>query len=421
MNSRARLSRPPNAQSLSLSSPRFRRLPPRWAAAVALAFGIFAAATRPAIGGAHLPDGVVIEINSGVYERRNVPISVPLPTGLNEKQSFSLTTQGNAVKIAAQVLPGHPPRLVWILDHLAVGQMRRYEIQPEGPDRQGRVVTCQDDGKGLILSVDGRQALRYEHEIVEAPIGLSSLYRRSGQMHPLTTPSGRVVTDDFSPDHAHQHGFFFAWVNTTFNGRKVDFWNQQQKTGTVRHAKTLETTSGPVFAQFRVQTRHEDLTAPETPVAVLDEEITARLYLVSDRFLIDYESRQTCASDKPLQLHQYIYGGLGVRGNRACATPSARGRAARSIAEWPERLSDERRQTPQGRQSHPAELGRSFGRRGRQGRRAGGARESHELPVPAAGSIASQHALFLGLADSRGRIRHQARRDLCFALSRCPA
>ena len=43
------------------------------------------------------------------------------------------------------------------------------------------------------------------------------------------------MTDDFPPDHAHQHGLFFAWVSTSFDGHDVDFWNQSKKSdGDVR-------------------------------------------------------------------------------------------------------------------------------------------------------------------------------------------
>jgi hypothetical protein len=49
---------------------------------------------------------------------------------------------------------------------------------------------------------------------------------------------------------------------------------------------------------------------------------------VRDRHIIDYESRLACVGDKPLELHKYIYGGLGVRGNRAWFDATARGEDA---------------------------------------------------------------------------------------------
>ena len=83
-----------------------------------------------------------------------------------------------------------------------------------------------------------------------------------------------MVTDDFPPDHAHQHGLFFAWVNTTFDGRKVDFWNQHNRTGRVGNdpddpGPTFN--GGPIRAEFSAALRHDDLTAPGGPAPVLDE------------------------------------------------------------------------------------------------------------------------------------------------------
>jgi Methane oxygenase PmoA len=270
-------------------------------------------------------DRIVIEVAAGARDRRDTPVVVALPEGLGKNGALAMESTDGHVAVSSQVVAGSPPSLVFLLDELAAGRKRRYEISNTTSKPTGIRVKCEDDGKALNLSVQGRRALSYQHATVEAPEGLDRIYRRSGQIHPLTTPLGRVVTDDFSPDHAHQHGLFFAWVNTTFNDRKVDFWNQQQKTGTVRHVETHETTGGPVFAQFVVKLRHEDVTEPDKPAAALDEVCTVRLYRVLDRFLIDYESRQTCASNKPLQLHKYIYGGLGVRGNRAWLDPNAKG------------------------------------------------------------------------------------------------
>ena len=39
---------------------------------------------------------------------------------------------------------------------------------------------------------------------------------------PAAEPSGQVVTDDFNPDHAHEHGIMFAWRQATFEGKPSD-------------------------------------------------------------------------------------------------------------------------------------------------------------------------------------------------------
>ena len=171
--------------------------------------------------------------------------------------------------------------------------------------------------------------LAYNHETVESPEGIEPYYRKSGHIHPLLTPSGLSVTDDFPPDHAHQHALFFAWVNTTFLGHHIDFWNQKEKTGQVSHAGTLGTTSGPVFGGFRVRLRHSDLAGSDGPRPVLDELWTVRAYDRSDLFVIDFESSQTSAEGaEPLTINKYHYGGMGLRGNRAWFDPDVKGNDA---------------------------------------------------------------------------------------------
>ena len=58
-----------------------------------------------------------------------------------------------------------------------------------------------------------------------APRGMDSVYERSGCLHPVNSPRGRTVTQMFPVDHPHQHGVFSAWVDTTYDGESVDFWN----------------------------------------------------------------------------------------------------------------------------------------------------------------------------------------------------
>jgi hypothetical protein len=189
-------------------------------------------------------------------------------------------------------------------------------------------VTCVDDGRCLRVSAGERPILVYHHEVVESPAGLDPVYRRSGQIHPLYTPLGKIVTDDFAPDHAHQHGLFFAWVNSTFAGHAVDFWNQPGKTGRVRHLEILSTESGSAYGGFRVRLLHEDVTKPDEPKPVLDEVWTVRAGAAEGCHIIDFESVQTCVAPEPLTLNKYHYGGFALRGNRAWFDSGARGENA---------------------------------------------------------------------------------------------
>lgn len=143
------------------------------------------------------------------------------------------------------------------------------------------------------------------------------IYSRTGYIHPLCTPSGKVVTGDYAPDHPHQHGLFFAWTKTTFEGRQPEFWNQKQGSGRVSYDRTLSVNSGTEGVGFDVMHRYEDLSAEGGSALVLNERWEVRVRLVEGRYWIDLASEQTCATGKPLVIEKYHYGGMAIRGNAA--------------------------------------------------------------------------------------------------------
>ena len=188
-------------------------------------------------------------------------------------------------------------------------------------------VTGVETDRGVRFERGGLPVLQYNTAVVEPPEGVDAKFRRSGHVHPVWTPAGRVVTEEFPADHLHQHGIFGAWVNTTFEGRPVDFWNQGGGTGTVEHVSVGSTQSGDDFAEMTARLRHVDLSAPDGLRAVLNETSTIRVYGGSDQpgdgeaaaayFLFDIESRQTCAGESPLTINEYHYGGMAWRGPAA--------------------------------------------------------------------------------------------------------
>jgi len=264
------------------------------------------------------PASVVLEVFALKHDRYNTPVECPLPEPFRNVSALALTDLGSRKTVDAQVLPGRPPQLAWIVrDCLKAGMSRRFRLAPAAvPPRPGTAATCRDDGRQLLLAVGAHPVLQYQQALVESPPGLPSIYRRSGQIHPLFDPAGRILSDDFPPDHAHQHGMFFAWVHSNFEGRDLDFWNQNKGTARIDHQRVVSIAGGPVCAEFVVALRWTDLVAPHGPMPVLDETWRVRVYNIAEHFLIDLESRQTCAGDSPLTLPKYHYGGMAFRGNR---------------------------------------------------------------------------------------------------------
>ena len=263
---------------------------------------------------------VELELAAGDHDRDQTPIQFVVPESLARFEDLKLTrvTDGASVPVQRH-LKGKKPKAAWILQRpLKAGATRRYRLegleQPPFPAPRDQV-TVEDDGKALQLVVGGRPALRYNYEIIESPEGIDPIYRRSGHLHPLFTPSGKEITGDFPADHPHQHAIFFAWVNSTLDGRRLDFWNQAAKTARIEHAKFHGKPEwGPVFAKFSALLKHQDVTSSESPQPVLNENWIVRVYNTKGYFILDLYSRQRNVSVWPLVIKEYHYGAMAIRG-----------------------------------------------------------------------------------------------------------
>ncbi len=262
-------------------------------------------------------DAVTLELSAGDVAGENVVVETALPSALADHDHFALTQIDTGERIPVQVdRNGSEPKLVWIVrDKLDAGTVRRYRLtsvaEPSPPNR----VTVTDDGKRLLVKVGVKPVFSYNHATVPSPDPKHPYYARSGYIHPLYNPAGQIVTDDFNPDHAHQHGIMLAWRKMTFDGRSTNGWDQQAGLGKVEHARLETFGSGPVFGFFKVRLSHVDLTAPGEPTTALDETWHVRIYAFDDAFQFDITSTQTCASAKPVSIDTMHYGGMTIRGH----------------------------------------------------------------------------------------------------------
>lgn len=179
-----------------------------------------------------------------------------------------------------------------------------------------RSVRCNETAEHIEISIGNKRLLRYQKSVRPSPEGIDPLYQRSGYIHSVSTPSGRVVTGDFAPDHPHQHAIFNAWVRSRFEGREVDFWNQRDNLGRVSHEKVVSIEHVGGNARFVVELLHEEIAADGTARPVLRETWTVTAHKpVGGAFVFDLESAQVCASDSPLVVSEYHYGGMALRGS----------------------------------------------------------------------------------------------------------
>ncbi|MGA0039982.1 MAG: PmoA family protein [Pirellulales bacterium] len=165
------------------------------------------------------------------------------------------------------------------------------------------------DRDRLVLASGDRPVAVYNAGFVPSPDPAQPWFGRSGFLHPVMTPLGRVVTDGFPADHLHQHGLMFAWTSSTFAGKPVDFWNSAKQEGRVEHAETLIRSSD----RIEVVLRHV-VTRADEDVVVLKETWRVDCVPHPTMHVLDLESTQTCATDRPLVIREYHYGGMCVRG-----------------------------------------------------------------------------------------------------------
>ena len=83
----------------------------------------------------------------------------------------------------------------------------------------------EDAATGRFTLTDGaRPILTYNFATRPVPPGVTGLYAvaRSDYVHPLYGPEGEILTADFSPDHPHHRGLYWAWPEVTWKGEKRD-------------------------------------------------------------------------------------------------------------------------------------------------------------------------------------------------------
>jgi hypothetical protein len=101
-----------------------------------------------------------------------------------------------------------------------------------------------------------------------------------------------------------------------FEGDSVDFWNLARKQGTVRFANFLSTTNGHVFAEYKVLHEHVAFKKSGSEKIALNEVQTVRIYQPGNNknyYIADITIQLNCASESPVLLLEYRYGGLGLR------------------------------------------------------------------------------------------------------------
>jgi hypothetical protein len=275
---------------------------------------------------AKLPLKLIVE--AGSSDRVDALASFALPQSLaGSTLRLIETTGGKDSPVRAQI-DSSTGRLYWIAaGKTATGSKRTYRLE-SGSAANGPAVIVSDSADAVEATFEGKSLLRYNKAHVEPPAGINPKFGRSAHLHPVRTPSGAIVTDELPPDHLHQSGIFLAFTKTQFEGRDVDFWNLAGGKGRVRFKELKGVSSGPLFGGIQTVHEHVDLTAPGETTEIgktsggkvaLIENWDVRIWPAGWKagyWLLDITSRIECASDSPLSLPEYHYGGMAIRAAR---------------------------------------------------------------------------------------------------------
>jgi hypothetical protein len=180
-------------------------------------------------------------------------------------------------------------------------------------------VATRREAEALELTVGAQTVLQYWIDPRPFPRpGIDPVYSRNGFIHPVRTPGGIEITDSYPADHLHHHGIWSPWTKTQFQGREPDFWNMGQRRGTVEGIGLERSWSGAVHGGWVARHRFVDLTSPERVVALHETWKVVGYASGGQRrpaHVFDLDIEQETASDDPLVLPEYHYGGLGFRGH----------------------------------------------------------------------------------------------------------
>lgn len=260
-----------------------------------------------------------LSVEAGRYDRIDTPISVVLPIARppaaadpdNPTWVLREIRAGEAVPVQVErVEPAGSYRLTWVLPgRLAAGDERTYAL--EASDGAASPWSFLDGPEGsLELKNRERTVFRYNRRPIGHP-NYPEVQRRSAYIHPAFTPTGALVTGDYSKAHPHHRGFFLAYTKTQIGDLHPDFWNIQAGSGKVYCDRLDKPSAGPVAARFTAHHRWEAAGAG----VVLRERWDVTAYDVpgSPYWLFDLTATQQ-ATGEPLRLLPYRYGGMAYRG-----------------------------------------------------------------------------------------------------------
>jgi hypothetical protein len=252
--------------------------------------------------------GKQIVVSAGELDRQNSIVSFSLPPGtpsqtLRDPQGVSLPVQVD-----------ESGRAVFVLPSLKAGAQATFTLEPAARAPEVKAIRESD---GVKLAIGAAIVVRYQMQ-GKLPPGIEPWYLRGGYLHPIYTPGGVLVSDDYTNDHHAHHGIWSAWAPVTFEGKEINFWAMGERTGKGDFDSLVGTWDGPVHGGLRAKQVQVSLAGAQ-PKTAINELWTVTLYKTHAEappyYVFDLDSTQETATMSPVMIHQHIYGGFAFRGH----------------------------------------------------------------------------------------------------------
>ncbi len=243
-----------------------------------------------------------------------MPLFLPLDSVANGNFSITENIAGKSKEIPSQ---REDNRLWFNLSREDASQEATFYLQKqEQKNRDRPLLEAVKNNGNLQLSLRGNPLISYRYEMTYPPIGIDSVFKKSGYVHPVLTLKGDTLSRIQPPDHYHHYGVWGPWTHTQINNQQVDFWNLGDRKGTVLFKDFVGSTSGNVFASFEAVQEHIDLITGEVPQLALNENLKVTLWNLNrpDRYMLDYTTTFNTPLPSGILFEAYRYGGgIGMR------------------------------------------------------------------------------------------------------------
>lgn len=240
---------------------------------------------------------------------------------------LQLREVGPALSTSASIMPAQllpsgdgsaAVRVCWLMPAGPKGK-RTFKLQEVRRAASPELVAKPDPASGQFDITDaGQPVLRYNYATIEpgavltnvAPANRIYARARSDYIHPLFGLDGETLTRDWSVDHPHHRGIYWAWPEVDWRGQRGDLHALQKVFA--RPVGKCTVISGPVFAQIEA----ENVWQWETGESLVHERAILRAYRATDDGrVIDLEFQFTALNEPVLLARRGTdkYGGLNIR------------------------------------------------------------------------------------------------------------